>query len=151
MDQEHHRVQSKPRFFSTGSIAGDSAAKSALASSNTSRKSLVSASSSSGLYLIRRCAFKSRTVLKVDLLKYSESNNQSRGAHSPSRLFRRMRGCIRMSEKLSKICGILTVSWKNVASFASYPTSSPPQAGVKKEEKKRRKKSLEIDTSDPHD
>jgi hypothetical protein len=58
---------------------------------------------------------------------------------------RRMRGCIRMSEKLSKICGILTVSRKNVASFASYPTSSPPQAGVKKEEKKRRKKSLEID------
>src|SRR4030042_804489 len=57
---------------------------------------------------------------------------------------KRMRGCIRMSEKLSKICGILTVSLKNVASFASYPTSSPPKAGVKKEEKKRRKKSSEV-------
>ena len=50
-----------------------------------------------------------------------------------------------MSEKLSKICGILTLSLKNVASFASYPTSSPPKAGVKKEEKKRRKKSSKID------
>ncbi|MCX7038619.1 MAG: hypothetical protein NT005_05750 [Spirochaetes bacterium] len=55
---------------------------------------------------------------------------------------KRMRGCFRMSEKLSKICGIFTVSRKNAASF-------PPKAGVKKEEKKkkkkRRKKSSEID------
>jgi hypothetical protein len=50
-----------------------------------------------------------------------------------------MRGCIRMSEKLSKICGILTVSWKNVASFASYPHQFPSQGWCKERREEEKK------------